>query len=105
VSFRITLKLEEYNNLRAEVFKRDKWKCRVCLSRDGLHGHHVKYRSQGGDDVRSNLLTLCSTCHDSVHRGDLVVTSWPENPNPVINTDNDLQYELRNGWTPGRKAT
>ena len=25
--------------------------------------HHIKYRSQGGDDIRENLIRLCMRCH------------------------------------------
>ncbi len=30
--------------------------------------HHIKYRSQGGDDIRENLIRLCMRCHDGVHQ-------------------------------------
>jgi hypothetical protein len=36
--------------------------CEVCDLRTGTILHHVKYRSRGGDDVRSNLLWVCSIC-------------------------------------------
>lgn len=33
------------------------------------HGgcHHIKYKSQGGDDIRENLIRLCATCHRKIH--------------------------------------
>jgi hypothetical protein len=40
--------------------------CEVCEIRIGTILHHVKYRSRGGDDVRSNLLWVCVVC-DSDH--------------------------------------
>jgi hypothetical protein len=36
--------------------------CEVCGLRIGTILHHVKYRSRGGDDVRSNFLWVCSIC-------------------------------------------
>ena len=41
--------------------------CERCELRPGIHVHHRKFRSQGGDDLESNLLWLCGTCHDEVH--------------------------------------
>ena len=29
--------------------------------------HHIKYKSEGGGDEHSNLITLCRACHDLVH--------------------------------------
>lgn len=53
--------------LRDEVIAADGKKCRMCRSRQDLHVHHVLYRSQGGEHIRENLLTLCMSCHDIVH--------------------------------------
>ena len=34
-----------------------------------IHGgpHHIKYRSQGGDDIKENLIRLCIDCHTDIH--------------------------------------
>lgn len=45
--------------------------CDQCDTRPGAHLHHVHFRSRGGDDVRSNLLWLCSVCHMDIHAGRL----------------------------------
>lgn len=52
---------------------RDGWKCRNCGMRNGLHCHHVIYRSEMGEDVSWNLCTLCSECHDKIHAGTLFI--------------------------------
>ncbi|WNG79966.1 HNH endonuclease signature motif containing protein [Mycobacterium sp. ITM-2016-00316] len=55
--------------LRMDVLRRDNFRCRACgRSPDNyvdieLHVHHVLPWGQGGMTERSNLLTLCSTCH------------------------------------------
>jgi HNH endonuclease len=41
--------------------------CEICERRSGVHPHHKIFRSQGGDDVESNLLWVCLSCHDSIH--------------------------------------
>lgn len=36
---------------------------------EGLHVHHIKTKGSGGDDVETNLITLCPKHHDAAHRG------------------------------------
>ena len=53
--------------LREAVFTRDGYKCQCCNRgiKEGaiLHVHHIQYRSQGGTNRMSNLITLCEKCH------------------------------------------
>lgn len=42
--------------------------CRMCKKR-ASDGHHVVLRSQGGDDVESNVVPLCHGCHMRYHGG------------------------------------
>jgi 5-methylcytosine-specific restriction endonuclease McrA len=58
----------EYKALCKKVLQRDGWRCRSCNSRVALHCHHVIFRSQDGDDTLENVLTLCLSCHEGVHR-------------------------------------
>ena len=54
------------------VFERDGWRCRVpgCSSRRSLHAHHVLFRSAGGGNELSNLVTLCAWHHlRGIHTG------------------------------------
>lgn len=34
------------------------------------HLHHVIFKSQGGDDVRANIVGMLPELHESYHRGD-----------------------------------
>jgi predicted restriction endonuclease len=45
----------------------------MCGVRDNLQAHHIKFRSNGGDDADYNLITLCATHHDMIHRRELVL--------------------------------
>lgn len=53
--------------LREAVFTRDEYKCQCCDRgiKDGaiLHAHHIQYRSHGGTNRMSNLITVCEKCH------------------------------------------
>jgi len=37
-----------------------------CGSRTNLQVRHIQPRSQSGDDVEGNLITLCSECHHQI---------------------------------------
>jgi 5-methylcytosine-specific restriction endonuclease McrA len=54
-------------NVRAAVLARDRKRCRFCGTTEGLHEHHVIYRSQGGPHEAANLITLCASHHALVH--------------------------------------
>ncbi len=41
--------------------------CFDCELRPGVHVHHIRFRSQGGDDTATNLAWLCRPCHDARH--------------------------------------
>jgi hypothetical protein len=61
-----------YYNTKAYVLHRDGHACqsgRKCKHSPKLHVHHVVFRSDGGGDGPSNLITLCETCHDDLHAG------------------------------------
>ena len=36
------------------------------------HLHHIKLRSQGGDHTPDNILAVCQTAHDLIHRNPAV---------------------------------
>ena len=66
---RIKLSNGAYRRLTARVLKRDANTCQHCGCWTKSPPHHVKHRSQGGDDTLENLITLCIVCHRAVHDG------------------------------------
>ncbi len=57
-------------NARAYVLARDRHVCQWCQgkSKDSiLTVHHIESRKTGGDSPE-NLVTVCQTCHDLIHR-------------------------------------
>lgn len=64
---------DEYN-VRQYVLKRDNYTCQCCGAHTTakkvvkLHVHHLESRKVGGN-APSNLITLCTTCHDNLHKG------------------------------------
>ncbi len=61
-----------FANTKAYVLTRDGYTCQHCKGKSKdkrLEVHHIIFRSQNGSDEETNLLTLCKTCHDSLHAG------------------------------------
>lgn len=61
-----------FENTKAMVRNRDNYTCQCCKGKhkdSKLEVHHIVFRSQGGSDEESNLITLCHTCHKDLHIG------------------------------------
>jgi len=63
--------------IKRDVLRRDKYKCTICKwAHDDwnrsdprhLELHHKKHHVKGGDNTESNLITVCTVCHDEIHR-------------------------------------
>lgn len=64
-----------FYNVREFVLFRDGHKCRCCKGKSHdmvLHVHHIESRKTGGN-APNNLVTLCRTCHEKYHRGEIVL--------------------------------
>ena len=60
----------EGNNWRQKVLWRDKYTCRRCKAKENLQAHHIRHKKDGGTYTVTNGITLCSECHESLHRGE-----------------------------------
>jgi hypothetical protein len=66
-------------NVREYVLHRDSHTCQHCKGRSKdpvLEVHHLISRQVGGDRP-NNLLTLCSTCHEKVSKGEINLDALP----------------------------
>ena len=64
-----------FYNVREFVLFRDGYKCRCCKGKSHdmvLNVHHIESRKTGGN-APNNLVTLCRTCHEKYHRGEIVL--------------------------------
>lgn len=60
-------------NVREYVLWRDNYECQCChgKSKDNvLNVHHIESRKTGGN-APNNLITLCETCHEAYHKGEI----------------------------------
>jgi len=68
--------------LRRAVLLRDQHRCRVpgCRHASYLDLHHIELRSEGGSNSVENILSVCSSHHRALHRGELVVEGTASAP-------------------------
>ncbi|MBC8229942.1 HNH endonuclease [bacterium] len=56
-------------NLRIACLIRDNFTCQKCSKKNTqLEAHHIVWVSKSGKDSIYNLITLCESCHDKVHK-------------------------------------
>lgn len=68
-----------YHDVRYFVFARDNYTCQVCGKRKDkiLNTHHIVYRSHGGTNRASNLITVCTDCHTHEnHQEGMILWKW-----------------------------
>ena len=65
------------DDVRRFVMRRDGCRCTKCgwshsewnpSDPRHLEIHHVRHHAKGGENEEGNLLTLCTVCHDEMHR-------------------------------------
>ncbi|MFD3450132.1 RNA-guided endonuclease IscB [Microbacteriaceae bacterium 4G12] len=67
-----------YHDVRYYVLARDCYTCQVCKKKNKiLNTHHIVYRSHGGTDQASNLITVCTDCHTfDNHQEGQILWKW-----------------------------
>jgi hypothetical protein len=65
-----------FANTKAYVLNRDNHTCQHCKGKtkdSKLEVHHIIFKRNGGSDEQDNLITLCKTCHNKLHDGDIAL--------------------------------
>ena len=55
---------------------RDLYTCQICGSKENVEGHHILDYSFGGAPLTANIITLCHTCHERVHKGKIGLVNF-----------------------------
>ena len=82
-------RMYDYENVKAYVFARDGYKCRVCGRRAGskredgsivkLHAHHIDFRSRAATDNPDRMASVCTRCHSAAsHKTGGILYQWME---------------------------
>ena len=64
--YRDYLLTDHWIELSKEIRQRDKI-CRVCSRKAKLEVHHLTYRNMMRSSERNDLISVCETCHKSIH--------------------------------------
>ena len=63
------LKDPRWQKKRLEILERDDWTCQGCWATEKtLHVHHLAYTNNPWDAEAEDLMTLCDSCHDRLHK-------------------------------------
>lgn len=67
-----------FYNQRYYIFARDNYTCQVCKGKNKiLQTHHIIYKSCGGSDRASNLISVCIDCHTNEnHKEGNIFHKW-----------------------------
>ena len=88
-----------FANTKAYVLTRDGYTCQHCQGKSKdqrLEVHHIVFRNQQGSDDESNLLTLCKTCHDSLHTGTITLKKFGKKKGVLVHATqmNSIRVQL-----------
>jgi len=78
-----------FYNTKAYILFRDTYTCQYCKNKrkdSRLHVHHIQHKFQGGTDQPNNLITLCKSCHDDLHKKKIMLNT------KHLNTINNLKH-------------
>lgn len=64
---------EEWRKKAAQRIEIDGHKCVMCdrpesRCRKGLAVHHITYQRLGNENVYTDIVSLCDSCHQKIHR-------------------------------------
>jgi DNA mismatch repair protein MutS len=95
-------KISKYNN---QLYLEE---CEICKSKLKLETHHIIFQKDFNEmglnkskfylqkNNLSNLVTLCSGCHDEIDRGNIIINGWKETSNGRIIDYNIITSAVKN---------
>lgn len=66
VDYDAYMQSDEWKSIREARLKKDNYRCHLCGGTDNLVVHHLTYDRLGREKL-SDLITLCSACHEKQH--------------------------------------
>ena len=54
---------EDWDDIRAQVYRRDGYRCVMCGKKGRLHAHHIVPVRISKNNSLSNLVSVCESCH------------------------------------------
>lgn len=57
---------------------RIKFKCNICKNLEYLISHHINGREIHNANKKWNLVDICVSCHDKVHKNEIIIEGWSQ---------------------------
>lgn len=86
--------IPKWTAIRKTIIKRDNGCCRICGREHDLHVHHIDYNRLNNADT--NLVTLCQSCHQAVHKENY--KPYDDYPAPWDKTSPKEEYNQEISW-------
>ena len=67
VSYSLFIVSAEWRQIRVRFWAKQGRFCAACGSTENLHVHHKTYERLGGNELLTDLVGLCASCHGDVH--------------------------------------
>ena len=71
---------DEWRNRRKRILLRDGFKCQMCGKAIQLEVHHIRYPDVYGQESDDDLITLCDSCHRTIHARDKEIKEKMQGP-------------------------
>lgn len=66
--YRTYLQSDEWRAKKQARLEIDQGKCQCCGTTENLQCHHFRYDTLGRENVYRDLVTVCDSCHQALHR-------------------------------------
>jgi hypothetical protein len=97
------LQSEHWSSLRLKCYKAAEFQCEACNDSRKLVGHHLIYRVPLTSCTTDDIMCLCETCHNALHRW-LSVNNKKESDYSRLQTRSVI-LRLRSGGNPPAEFT
>lgn len=87
-----------WRHKRKRILARDNYRCQKCGSAINLRVHHIRYPEYFGDESDDDLITLCDSCHQEVHRTDIIVKEHRKEERTRRNNEYSKRAAERIAW-------
>ncbi|MFA7709168.1 MAG: hypothetical protein WCX82_03465 [archaeon] len=63
-------------SIRSKMNRSGNATCDICKTKTILITHHLNGRRVEHYNQSNNISSICGTCHDKVHTGEIVIEGW-----------------------------
>lgn len=102
-SYQEYMQSELWRRKRTRILARDNYRCQKCGSAINLRVHHIRYPECFGDESDDDLITLCDSCHQEVHRKDIIIKERRQEERTRRNIEYNKRAAEKKAWADETK--